>query len=896
MDSVMLGVEEKQSCRSLVRACGALPNPLEIPQSPVSPSEPVGPRSMSPVTPHSPRCPSYEPCHPSQPRAVPVVNPVTPHSPALSPLPRCPRSPAAPDRAQLAPPARRSHADGTLRPPPALRRCHWLRYPRPRLSPPAVGRAAAAARGGRQRGGARRRGAVIVPRCRRLARLPRPPSPSPCRPRECLLTTFIIRASKFVLINKAEKPDRPESCDNVKVVVRCRPLNDREKATGYKMAVNVDEMRGTITVHKTDSSNEPPKTFTFDTVFGPDSKQLDVYNLTARPIIDSVLEGYNGTIFAYGQTGTGKTFTMEGVRAVPELRGIIPNSFAHIFGHIAKAEGDTRFLVRVSYLEIYNEEVRDLLGKDQTQRLEVKERPDVGVYIKDLSAYVVNNADDMDRIMTLGHKNRSVGATNMNEHSSRSHAIFTITIECSEKGVDGNMHVRMGKLHLVDLAGSERQTKTGATGQRLKEATKINLSLSTLGNVISALVDGKSTHVPYRNSKLTRLLQDSLGGNSKTMMCANIGPADYNYDETISTLRYANRAKNIKNKARINEDPKDAMLRQFQKEIEELKKKLEEGEEISGSETSDSEEEDDDGEIGEEKRKKRRGKKKVSPDKMVEMQAKIEEERKALETKLDMEEEERNKARAELEKREKDLLKAQQEHQSLLEKLSALEKKVIVGGVDLLAKAEEQEKLLEESNMELEERRKRAEQLRKELEEKEQERLDIEEKYTNLQEEAQGKTKKLKKVWTMLMAAKSEMADLQQEHQREIEGLLENIRQLSRELRLQILIIDNFIPQDYQEMIENYVHWNEDIGEWQLKCVAYTGNNMRKQTPVLDKKEKDPFEVDLSHVYLAYTEESLRQSLMKLERPRTSKGRSRPKTGRRKRSAKPGAVIDSLLQ
>uniref|UniRef100_A0AAY4EBQ4 Kinesin-like protein n=1 Tax=Denticeps clupeoides TaxID=299321 RepID=A0AAY4EBQ4_9TELE len=664
-----------------------------------------------------------------------------------------------------------------------------------------------------------------------------------------------------------KKPERAEVSDNVKVVVRCRPLNQKEKMMGHKLAVAVDEMRGTITVNKHETPNELPKTFTFDTVFGPDSKQLDVYNLTARPIVDSVLEGYNGTIFAYGQTGTGKTFTMEGVRAVPELRGIIPNSFAHVFGHIAKAEGDTRFLVRVSYLEIYNEEVRDLLGKDQMQRLEVKERPDVGVYIKDLSGYVVNNADDMDRIMTLGHKNRSVGATNMNEHSSRSHAIFTITIECSEKGVDGNQHVRMGKLHLVDLAGSERQGKTGATGQRLKEATKINLSLSTLGNVISALVDGKSTHVPYRNSKLTRLLQDSLGGNSKTMMCANIGPADYNYDETISTLRYANRAKNIKNKARINEDPKDALLRQFQKEIEELKKKLEEG------------------------------KKKVSPDKMVEMQAKIEEERKALEAKLDMEEEERNKARAELEKREKDLLKAQQEHQLLLEKLSALEKKVIVGGVDLLAKAEEQEKLLEESNKELEERRKRAEQLRKELEEKEQERLDIEEKYTSLQEEAQGKTKKLKKVWTMLMAAKSEMADLQQEHHREIEGLLENIRHLSRELRLQMLIIDNFIPQEYQEMIENYVHWNEDIGEWQLKCVAYTGNNMRKQTPVPDKKEKDPFEVDLSHVYLAYTEESMRQSLMKLERPRTSKsGKSRPKTSRRKRSSKPEAVIESLLQ
>lgn len=699
--------------------------------------------------------------------------------------------------------------------------------------------------------------------------------------------------------NKMDKSDKPEVMDNVKVVVRCRPLNQKERSMGHKQAVSVDENRGTITVNKLETTHEPPKTFTFDTVFGPDSKQLDVYNLTARPIIDSVLEGYNGTIFAYGQTGTGKTFTMEGVRAVPELRGIIPNSFAHVFGHIAKAEGDTRFLVRVSYLEIYNEEVRDLLGKDQMQRLEVKERPDVGVYIKDLSGYVVNNADDMDRIMTMGHKNRSVGSTNMNEHSSRSHAIFTITIECSEKGVDGDQHVRMGKLHLVDLAGSERQGKTGATGQRLKEATKINLSLSTLGNVISALVDGKSTHVPYRNSKLTRLLQDSLGGNSKTMMCANIGPADYNYDETISTLRYANRAKNIKNKARINEDPKDALLRQFQKEIEELRKKLQEGEEISGSEGSGSEEMDegdDEGREGGEGRRKRRGKKKkVSPDKMVEMQAKIEEERKELEAKLDMEEEERNKARAELEKREKDLLKAQQEHHLLLEKLSALEKKVIVGGVDLLAKAEEQEKLLQESNNELEERRRRAELLRRELEEKEAERLDIEEKYTSLQEEAQGKTKKLKKVWTMLMAAKSEMADLQQEHHREIEGLLENIRHLSRELRLQMLIIDSFIPQEYQEMIENYVQWNEDIGEWQLKCVAYTGNNMRKQTPVPDKKDKDPFELDLSHVYLAYTEESMRQSLMKLERPRSSKS-SRPKTGRRKRSAKPEAVMESLLQ
>uniref|UniRef100_H2ZL59 Kinesin motor domain-containing protein n=1 Tax=Ciona savignyi TaxID=51511 RepID=H2ZL59_CIOSA len=524
--------------------------------------------------------------------------------------------------------------------------------------------------------------------------------------------------------------------------------------------------------------------------------QVDIYNLTARPIVNSVLEGYNGTIFAYGQTGTGKTFTMEGVRTVPELRGIIPNSFAHIFGHIAKAEGDTRFLGRVSYLEIYNEEVRDLLGKDQHQRLDVKERPDIGVYVKDLSMFVVNNADDMDRIMTLGNKNRSVGSTDMNEQSSRSHAIFTVTIECSEKGLDGQQHVRVGKLHLVDLAvsycnlGSERQVKTGATGQRLKEATKINLSLSTLGNVISSLVDGRSTHIPYRNSKLTRMLQDSLGGNSKTLMCANIGPADYNYDETISTLRYANRAKNIKNKATINEDPKDALLRQFQKEIEDLRKKLAE----EGSDGEESEEEvDDDGNV----------------------------------------------------------LLFRLEHEQLQDRLRAIERKVIVGGVDLLAKAEEQEKLLEESNAELQERKTQEDQLRKKIEHKEAERMDIEEKYSNLRDEAQGKTRKLKKVYNMMMGARSEISDMRSEHQREVEAMLDNIRQSQSELSRLSLIVNYFVPPEFVQMIGDHANWNEDIGEWQLKCVAYTGNNMR--APVPEKEPKDnELDIDLSANYLTY--------------------------------------------
>ncbi|XP_045612288.1 kinesin-like protein KIF3A isoform X1 [Procambarus clarkii] len=658
--------------------------------------------------------------------------------------------------------------------------------------------------------------------------------------------------------------------ENVRVVVRVRPLSEKETHSGYKSMVECDDLNCSLLVTNPDAqAGEPPKVFTFDSVFGQDSKQVDVYNLAARPIVENVLEGYNGTIFAYGQTGTGKTYTMEGVRSVSELKGIIPNSFAHIFGHIAKAEEDKKFLVRVSYLEIYNEEVRDLLRQDQSVRLEVKERPDVGVYVKDLLTHVVHNADEMDRIMTLGNKNRAVGATNMNAHSSRSHAIFTITIECAERGLDGKQHWRVGKLHLVDLAGSERQSKTGATGQRLKEASKINLSLSTLGNVISALVDGRSTHIPYRNSKLTRLLQDSLGGNSKTVMCANVGPASYNYDETISTLRYANRAKNICNKAKINEDPKDALLRKLQDEIKSLRDQLEDEDE-----TDDSEEEEME---GDEKPKKK--KKKLKEEEVAAIRKKIEEERKMLAERKDLEEEERNKVKNDLDRHEKEVKKALKEQEALKQRLQGLERKILVGGENLLEKAEEQERLLEESAKELEERRKHEEQLRHAITQKEAERIDLEERYTSLQEEAAGKTRKLKKVWTLLMAAKSELGDMQAEHQREMESLLESVRHLSREHKLHQLIIDSFIPLEYQEMIERYVHWNEDIGEWQLKCVAYTGNNMRKQLDNGDaEKENQSQDGDMWQVYQTYSPDVYSQPTAKPRRKRS--GIPRPKHSR----------------
>lgn len=368
---------------------------------------------------------------------------------------------------------------------------------------------------------------------------------------------------------------RSKSCESVKVVVRCRPMNKKEQEAKYEKVVSIDVRLGQISVRnpREASANDPPKVFSFDAVYDWNAKQRELYDETFRPLVDSVLQGFNGTIFAYGQTGTGKTYTMEGVRRDPERRGVIPNSFEHIFTHISRSQNQ-QFLVRAAYLEIYQEEIKDLLSEDQSHRLELREKPDTGVYVKDLFKYITRNVREIEDVMDRGNQNRSVGATNMNEHSSRSHAIFVITVECSELGEDGENHIRVGKLNLVDLAGSERQAKTGAQGERLKEATKINLSLSALGNVISALVDGKSTHIPYRDSKLTRLLQDSLGGNACTVMVANIGPASYNVEETLTTLRYANRAKNIKNKPRINEDPKDAMLRKYQEELAMLKLQL----------------------------------------------------------------------------------------------------------------------------------------------------------------------------------------------------------------------------------------------------------------------------------------------------------------------------------
>ncbi|XP_030747526.1 osmotic avoidance abnormal protein 3 isoform X2 [Sitophilus oryzae] len=363
--------------------------------------------------------------------------------------------------------------------------------------------------------------------------------------------------------------------ENVKVIVRCRPMNKRETETNCKCVVKIQNP--VVEIWDPGDGSAFPKTFTFDSSYDQSSCTEVIYNDICYPLVESVLEGYNATVFVYGQTGCGKSFTMEGIKGPdPSQKGVISRAFEHIFEAISVTSG-VKYLALVSYLEIYNEQIRDLLVPNDkmasSSTLSLKETANEGLTVPGLTAHPVHNAQECEHLLNIGSKNRMIGATLMNQNSSRSHSIFTINIEQLSK-INNNESIRKGKLNLVDLAGSERQTKTGATGDRLKEATKINLSLSALGNVISALVDGKAKHIPYRDSKLTRLLQDSLGGNTRTLMIACVSPADRDYMETLSTLRYANRAKNISNKPKVNEDPKDALVRQYQEEIERLKSML----------------------------------------------------------------------------------------------------------------------------------------------------------------------------------------------------------------------------------------------------------------------------------------------------------------------------------
>jgi kinesin family protein 5 len=350
---------------------------------------------------------------------------------------------------------------------------------------------------------------------------------------------------------------RPASADggnNIRVVCRFRPQNAREIKEGGVNCVKIHEDGQTVSLE----SKDYPGTFTFDKIFDWNCTQKECFEYTALPIVGDVMRGYNGTIFAYGQTGSGKTFSMMGSDIdSDEYKGVIPRIIEAIFTTIMDAPSTIEFTVKVSFMEIYMERIRDLLNPTN-DNLPIHEEKNRGVYVKGLLEVYVSSVQEVMEVMRRGTASRVVAFTNMNAESSRSHSIFVVTV--NQKDLTNGTQ-KSGKIYLVDLAGSEKVGKTGATGQTLEEAKKINKSLSALGMVINALTDGKSSHIPYRDSKLTRILQESLGGNSRTTLIINCSPSSFNDTETLSTLRFGIRAKTIKNKAKINQELSVAELK-----------------------------------------------------------------------------------------------------------------------------------------------------------------------------------------------------------------------------------------------------------------------------------------------------------------------------------------------
>ncbi|XP_029994218.1 kinesin-like protein KIF1B isoform X20 [Sphaeramia orbicularis] len=374
---------------------------------------------------------------------------------------------------------------------------------------------------------------------------------------------------------------------SVKVAVRVRPFNSRETSKESKCII---QMQGnTTTILNPKAPKEPAKTFSFDYSYWSHTTPEDpsfasqnlVYNDIGKEMLAHAFEGYNVCIFAYGQTGAGKSYTMMGKQEEGQ-EGIIPMLCEDLFEKINEDSNkeDLSYSVEVSYMEIYCERVRDLLNPKNKGHLRVREHPLLGPYVEDLSKLAVTSYTDIADLMDAGNKARTVAATNMNETSSRSHAVFTIVFTQRKHDSETDLSTeKVSKISLVDLAGSERADSTGAKGTRLKEGANINKSLTTLGKVISALAEvskkkKKSDFIPYRDSVLTWLLRENLGGNSRTAMVAALSPADINYDETLSTLRYADRAKNIKCNAVINEDPNNKLVRDLKDEVARLKELL----------------------------------------------------------------------------------------------------------------------------------------------------------------------------------------------------------------------------------------------------------------------------------------------------------------------------------
>ncbi|KAK1394579.1 kinesin-like protein KIN-5D [Heracleum sosnowskyi] len=380
--------------------------------------------------------------------------------------------------------------------------------------------------------------------------------------------------------------DNKDKGVNVQVIVRCRPLSEDEIRVHTPVVISCTENRREVCAVQTIANKQIDRTFMFDKVFGPASQQKDLYEQAVSPIVYEVLEGYNCTIFAYGQTGTGKTYTMEGGARkkngeFPSDAGVIPRAVRQIF-NILEAQS-AEYSMKVTHLELYNEEITDLLAPEECSKfIEDKSKKPIalmedgkgGVLVRGLEEEIVCTANEIYKILEKGSAKRRTAETLLNKQSSRSHSIFSITIHIKECTPEGEEMIKCGKLNLVDLAGSENISRSGAREGRAREAGEINKSLLTLGRVINALVE-HSGHIPYRDSKLTRLLRDSLGGKTKTCIIATISPSVYSLEETLSTLDYAHRAKNIKNKPEINQKMmKSAMIKDLYSEIDRLKQEV----------------------------------------------------------------------------------------------------------------------------------------------------------------------------------------------------------------------------------------------------------------------------------------------------------------------------------
>ncbi|XP_063035714.1 kinesin-like protein KIF27 [Melospiza melodia melodia] len=360
----------------------------------------------------------------------------------------------------------------------------------------------------------------------------------------------------------------------VKVAVRVRPLLSKEILHNHQVCVRLVPNAKQIIIGK-------DHVFTFDFVFGKNSTQEEVYAVCIKPLLVSLTEGYNATVFAYGQTGSGKTYTIGGdhiASVAVDERGIIPRAIQELFHHISEHR-NINFRVKVSYIEVYKEELRDLLDLETSMKyLHIREDEKGNTVIVGAKEFQVECADEVISLLESGNAARHTGTTQMNEHSSRSHAIFTISIHQRQSAEYQNaaQDSISSKFHFVDLAGSERVAKTGNTGERFKESVQINSGLLALGNVISALGDPKrkSVHIPYRDAKITRILKDSLGGNAKTVMITCISPSSLDFDESLNSLKYANRVKNIRNKPVVNYNPEKDRIDEMELEIRLLREAL----------------------------------------------------------------------------------------------------------------------------------------------------------------------------------------------------------------------------------------------------------------------------------------------------------------------------------